>query len=181
MITPEDRIVHAIKFLTCTIRDIPALTFHNQMNALHLLSMLFSKWKEQLVQEQTPVALKPVPAKKRPRMVQRAALCRLQPPRVQHRDTTRDKRDCPARTKGARATLSTYYSAGKSAGAYRRACGRPDKVLTGYGQKTTATDGGTHSTPSPLTDYHVKQVNSTGCSMSEVPGEVLGQLGVPSS
>lgn len=43
-VTPADRIAHAIQFLSCALKDVPATTLNLQLDALNSLGAIFAKW-----------------------------------------------------------------------------------------------------------------------------------------
>ena len=53
-LTHEDRISHALKFLSCAIQDAPATAHHNQLEAIVKLQELFGAWNPDKAAEITP-------------------------------------------------------------------------------------------------------------------------------
>ena len=45
-LTPEDRIIHSMSILTCTMTDAPAVTFITQLDAITDICNLFFQWRD---------------------------------------------------------------------------------------------------------------------------------------
>ena len=63
-LTPKYRIVHALKFLSCTIHYAPATAHHNQLEAISKLRNLFRTWNPDAAADippPIPIHTKPLP------------------------------------------------------------------------------------------------------------------------
>ena len=83
-VTPEDRNFHAINLLSFTLRDVPTMIYHFQMDALKSLQELFFQWKPPATAapNSTLVMHKPPPRVHSQRPQPRARVAQRPQPRV---------------------------------------------------------------------------------------------------